>query len=262
MDKKIKLGVSYNCFDDSIDLLEGSIKSIRNVADYVTVIYQNVSNMNNPAEMDIKNLLDELKEKGLVDSYHEFIPKFNVNTPHINELNKRNIGLFDCEGVGCTHFMSMDCDEYYEENKLIKAFKEIIEGDYDSSACQLQTYWKTGEYVLDPPEDYYVSLIYKIRNNVKLEFGVRLPVLVDPTRVMEPGKCRIFKRDELEMHHVSYVRKNIARKLYNSSSISVFNDRIEKLISDFNNWEYGDIANMPGGTKHNVKKVKNILEWK
>jgi hypothetical protein len=26
-----KLGVSYNVFDDSIELLEGSIKSIRNV---------------------------------------------------------------------------------------------------------------------------------------------------------------------------------------------------------------------------------------
>lgn len=258
--KKVKLGVTYNCFDDSIDLLEGSIKTIRHIADYVTVIYQNVSNMNNPSQIDIEKYLMELKDKKLIDSYHEYIPKFNVPTPHINELNKRNIGLYDCEGVGCTHFMCMDCDEYYYKEDIEKAFKEFVEGDYDSSACQLQTYWKTGEYVLDPPEDYYVSLFYKIRNGVNLTMGGNFPVLVDPTRRMEPGKCRIFTRDELEMHHVSYVRKDMDRKLRNSSSISAFKDKIDKLISDFNNWEYGDWAHMPGGTKHKVRKVKNILE--
>lgn len=260
MEKKIKLGVAYNCFDDSIDLLEGSIKTIRSVADYITVIYQNVSNLNNPSEMDIESYLKELLDKKLIDSYHEYMPKLNLPTPHLNEINKRNIGLYDCEGVGCTHFMCMDCDEYYYVEDIKKAFKDFIDGDYDSSACQLQTYWKTGEYVLDPPEDYYVSLFYKIREGINLTMNANFPVLVDPTRKMDAGKCRIFDRSELEMHHVSYVRKNMSRKLRNSSSISVFKDKIDRLIDDFNNWEYGDWAHMPGGTKHKVRKVKNILE--
>jgi hypothetical protein len=216
--------------------------------------------MNNPAEMDIESYLKDLKDQKIIDSYNEYIPKLNVITPHINEINKRNIGLYDCEGNGCTHFMCMDCDEYYYKEELIKAYQKFIEGDYDSAACQLQTYWKTGEYVLDPPEEYYVSLFYKIRPNIELSFNSKFPVLVDPTRVMEPGKCLIFKRNELEMHHVSYVRKNIERKLRNSSSISVFKDKIDMLIKEFNEWEEGKLAIMPGGTKHKVKKVKNILE--
>lgn len=255
-----KLGVSYNCFDDSIDLLEGSIKSVRNVVDHVSVIYQDISNMGNPADINIKDVLDDLKSKKLIDEYYIYKPQLNAPIPHLNELNKRNMGLYVAQNVGCTHFMSMDCDEYYNENQLKSFYDEIVKEDYDSSACELQTYWKTGEWVLDPPEDYWVSLIYKIRPNVDYVMGHVFPVLVDPTRRMNPGKCKLATREEIEMHHVSYVRKDFAKKLYNSSSISSFYDIIDDLITDFNNWKEGDLAYMPNRNKYKLRKVDNILK--
>jgi hypothetical protein len=50
-----KLGIAYNIFDDSIELLEKSILSVRNVADYITVIYQDISNMGNQSEIFINH---------------------------------------------------------------------------------------------------------------------------------------------------------------------------------------------------------------
>lgn len=252
-----KLGVAYNVFEDSIELLEKSIISIRNVADYITIIYQNISNMGNAGEIDVKPILQDLKDRGLIDSFYLYKPQLNAQIPHINEMSKRNMGLYVCQNEKCSHFMSMDCDEFYIESELKRAYDTIIENDYDSSACQLQTYWKTGEWVLDPPEDYYVSLIYKIRPNVEFVLGHVFPVLVDPTRRMKPENCKIFNRDEIEMHHMSYVRDNIAKKLFNSSSISSFGDIIDDLINTFNDWKVGEKAFMPDRNKYDLKKVKN-----
>ena len=254
-----KLGIAYNIFDDSIELLEKSILSVRNVADYITVIYQDISNMGNQSEINLKELLTEYKNKGLIDSFYLYKPQLNAPIPHINEINKRNMGLYVCQGEGCTHYMSMDTDEFYKEDELKKALEVMIEGNYDSSACQLQTYWKNGEWVLNPPEEYYVSLIYKIRTGVDFVLGHNFPVLVDPTRRMNPGNCKIFTRDEIEMHHASYVRNDIAKKLFNSSSISSFGDIIEDLINYFNDWKEGDKAFMPDRNKYELKKVDNIF---
>jgi hypothetical protein len=254
-----KLGIAYNIFDDSIELLEKSILSVRNVADYITVIYQDISNMGNQSEINLKELLTEYKDKGLINSFYIYKPQLNVPIPHINEMNKRNMGLYVCQGEGCTHFMSMDSDEFYKEDELNKVLDVMVGGNYDSSACQLQTYWKSGEWVLNPPEEYYVSLIYKIRTGVDFVLGHNFPVLVDPTRRMNPGNCKIFTRDEIEMHHASYVRNDIAKKLFNSSSISSFGDIIEDLINYFNDWKEGDKAFMPDRNKYELKKVDNIF---
>jgi hypothetical protein len=98
-----KLGIAYNIFDDSIELLEKSILSVRNVADYITVIYQDISNMGNQSEINLKELLTEYKGKGLIDSFYLYKPQLNAPIPHINEMNKRNMGLYVCQGEGCTH---------------------------------------------------------------------------------------------------------------------------------------------------------------
>jgi hypothetical protein len=254
-----KLGIAYNIFDDSIELLEKSILSVRNVADYITVIYQDISNMGNQSEINLKELLTEYKDKSLINSFYLYKPQLNAPIPHINEMNKRNMGLYVCQGEGCTHFMSMDSDEFYKEDELKKVLDVMVEGNYDSSACQLQTYWKSGEWVLNPPEEYYVSLIYKIRTGVDFVLGHNFPVLVDPTRRMNPGNCKILTRDEIEMHHASYVRNDIAKKLFNSSSISSFGDIIEDLINYFNDWKEGDKAFMPDRNKYELKKVDNIF---
>jgi hypothetical protein len=142
---------------------------------------------------------------------------------------------------------------------LIK--KTMIDGNYDSSFCQMKTYYKDKEVVITPPEDYYVSLIYKITENDSFSVGREVPVLIDPTRAMNTGKYRIFVRDEVQMHHLSYVRNNIRRKLENSSSINAFKNRIDSLVKHHENWTYPNDALMAGTTDklYKTQKVKKLF---
>jgi hypothetical protein len=239
----MKLGVSYNVFDGE-ELLENSIKSIRGNADYISVVYQEISNFGNPCNPNLVPLLNRLKEDGLVDELYKYKPQ-PKRGGHFNEINKRNVGLFLSEGAKCTHHMAMDSDEFYTDDEFKYLKNEIVSGNYDSSCCQMTTYYKEPQYRLDPKEDYYVSLIYKIQRGKQYVMGLPFPTLVDPTRRMEAGKCKIFTRDEIEMHHMSYVRKNIRIKLTNSSAFPNFKN-IDKLVDYFEKWEYPQQGLMGG----------------
>ena len=59
----MKLGISYNLFDGE-ELLESSIKSVRNEAFHINVVYQTTSYYGNKTENGVGKLLLKLKEKG------------------------------------------------------------------------------------------------------------------------------------------------------------------------------------------------------
>jgi len=250
----MKLGVSYNVFDGE-ELLEGSIRQIRDLVDYISIVYQTKSNFGNKCTPNLVSLLEKLKDDGLVDELFEFKPM--SNNGHGNESTKRNIGLSLSIKNGCSHHMSMDTDEYYDSNEFNYMKNTIISGDYDSSACQMTTYYKEPIYRLEPKEEYYVSLIFKIRPG-KQYVGTNFPVLVDPTRRMVPGNCKIFTRDEIEMHHMSYIRKDIKLKLTNSSASPNFKN-IDKIVNYYNDWVYGKQALMGGSPDkfYDIIKVEN-----
>jgi hypothetical protein len=155
--------------------------------------------------------------------------------------------------------MAMDSDEFYDIEQFKYLKKTMEEGDYDSSVCQMTTYYKEPIYRLDPKEEYYVSLLFKIKQGKEYVIGHPFPVLVDPTRRMEPGNCKIFTRDEIEMHHMSYVRKDIEKKVRNSSAKVNFESWIPVFLDYFNNWGEGDDALMPGRPpgRYNLIKVEN-----
>jgi len=251
----MKLGVSYNLFDGE-ELLESSIKSIRDNVDHISVVYQTISNFGNECGSGLIDLLEDLKSKGLVDELFKYRPLVNKGG-HFNEMTKRNLGLSLSEGQNCTHHMAMDTDEFYTD-KQFKYLKEVmLEGDYDSGACQMVTYYKEPIYRLEPKEEYYVSLIFKTQRGKSFIIGTPFPVLVDPTRCMNPGKCKIFTREEMEMHHMSYVRKNIKTKLTNSSASTNFKN-INNIVTYYNNWKLPKPALMGGAPD----KFYDIVETK
>lgn len=250
----MRLGVSYNVFDGE-ELLEGSIRCIRSEVDYISVVYQTISNFGNSCSVELVPLLNRLKDEGLIDELFEYKPKVNKGG-HFNEITKRNIGLSLSEGNGCTHHMAMDSDEYYDVEEF-KNMKKIIEEEgYDSSACQMSTYYKSSKFRLEPKEEYYVTLPFKIKHGREFIIGHPFPVLVDPTRRIECGKCKIFTRDEIEMHHMSYIRRDIERKLRNSSAKVNFEKWIPEFLNYFNNWKNGDDALMPGNPPGRYKLVE------
>jgi hypothetical protein len=126
----------------------------------------------------------------------------------------------------------------------------------------MQTYYKSWEYALDPPEEYYVSLIFKIKNDSNLIMGASAPVLVDPTRRMSPSdKPLVLKREQIQMHHGSYIRNDIRTKLTNSSASVNFNNDIDKITNHYNTWVYPNKVLWGGlpSTSHKVKKVEGLF---
>ena len=261
------LGVAYNVFDAE-ELLEYSINSIREFVDYVVVVAQETSNYGN-TNPNLRITLDTLKNKGLIDLIHWYKPVFKYDEKgnilsengFENEQVKRQIGLDLCKNYGCKIFSSMDCDELYDKTQYQLAKYDFINGDYDSSFCQMRTFYKSAEYQIIPLETYYVPLFYKIDKNTKFsfEFIAPYPVKIDPTRRIKAGHCLIYTRDEIEMYHYSYVRKSIVVKIENSSARN--EQKItDSIINHYNNFnKITDGGLLVDNKLVNLIKVENIF---
>ncbi len=252
------LSASYNLFDGE-ELLEGSISQIRNQVDYITVIYQDTSNFGEKRD-SLKSYLQDLKQRGLIDDFFMFTPNL-WRSASTNERTKRNIGLKVAKITGCTHYMSLDTDELYKPQQFYNAKNIIEKGGFDASYCQMQTFYKSWEYRLSPPEDYYVPFIFKIIEGRKHK-RTKFKLLVDPTRNMKSKNFKIFERKDLEMMHGSYIRNDIGRKLNNSSSRKGFEGKRQKITDYFINWQYPQKALLAGNVDrfYNVEKVNYFPE--
>jgi len=254
------VGVCYNVFDCE-ELLESSILSIREEAEHVCVVYQTTSNFGDPANPRLRDFLDDLQEKGLVDSLIFYEPrsfseseKANLVTKHFsveemgctpseildqffNELTKRELGRLDCLKNGMSHFMSMDCDEYYLKQQLVAVKKIIYEKGYESTACRIRTFGKypTVEYLRD--DFNAVTLIHVLSPDKPFRLSAPLPVSengrvigLDPTRRIDNtdhNKFRFFQREEIEMYHMTLVRKDMRKKLGNVSNRHNYGNLVE-----------------------------------
>lgn len=252
------LGVAYNVFD-AVDLLEASIDTVRPVADFVCVVYQDVSNFGEPMSDQDRYFMDRLRSSGKVDIFFPYEPARNGG--HVNEIKKRNIGLNLCRGHGCTYHMTMDSDEFYVTERLSWAYKQMKDSMWDASACKMQTYWKSPKFVLDPPEEYFVPLIYKVDDRM-FDLRNRWRIQADPTRRLPSNRIREFERHEIEMHHLSYVRRDIGSKLRNSSARVNFEKKIPGLVEYFNGWQPGMPAHLAGmeDRVHGLKTVEPLFK--
>lgn len=264
---KQKLGIAYNVFDGE-ELLPYSLQCIRDTADYIVVVYQSISNFGNENK-NLLPLLEKLQKQNLIDELVEYKPLLNVvdeignflKLGSLNEQRKRNIGLEKCLENDCTIFSSMDTDEMYLSNSYNNAYKDFVDMGYDSSFCQMQTYYKKPDMVVNPSESYFVPLFYKIsgkRKNLRFEFIHDYQIKCDGTRMIKAGFPKVYSRDEIEMHHFSYVRNNIESKVYNSSA-QMSDIEKNKVITYFNNWKEGDKAFFLGNQIFDLKKSTNLF---
>lgn len=232
--KNPKLGISYSVWDGE-ELLEQSIKQIRPVADYINVVWQKLSWYGRPCNPGLEKLLLKLKDKGLIDEIIFFEPDLAAN-PSYNEITKRNIGLRAARRAGCTHFMTMDTDEFYDTTQFRAAYNDIVERNLTHTCCNIISYVTPTVRYRDP-ESFFVSFINRIDHNEKFTFDAfcdYIPCLVDPTRKIKlRKKSRFCFLGNIVMHHMTHVRRDINKKVENST-ISQTTDGAENLKKSFN----------------------------
>jgi hypothetical protein len=213
---KAKFGISYNIFD-GYELLEDSITYIREYIDYISVVYQIKSNWGNDAHPQQLEILNSLLERKLIDELYLYKPVIDLENPKSNETEKRNIGLQLSKNNGCTHHMTMDCDEFYIGTELEK-LKNICECNPIAT-----TYGYYIDYIKSPTirigdslSMTMISLFVPILDNLKYEFNYKINLLVDPTRILNTQNYIIIPSQIITMHHMTMVRKNIETKIINS----------------------------------------------
>lgn len=142
----MKIGICYMVFD-GYELLEYAIRSIRNVIDYVSVTYQDISYFGNKADPELKEKLFDLKSKGLIDECIFYETDLSL-TQKQNELNLRNLGLEYSKKNNCTHHISSDVDEFYKESEFLNIKNEIKNLDFDYSMVHQEIYYKKPTYMV------------------------------------------------------------------------------------------------------------------
>ncbi len=211
----VKFGVSYSVFDGE-ELLEESIKSIRQQVDYVNVVYQFISWRGSACDANLLNLLQDLQQRKLIDELIFFEPDLK-KSPQINETEKRNIGLQAALKAGVNYFMTMDVDEFYRAEEVQRAKKIILEKQITHSYCPQIIYVSSTQRLLEHDRSY-VPFFGKVDKFSKLGANEFAPCLSDPTRKLLERKCsKHYVLNGIAMHHFTKVRKDIDKKNNNSS---------------------------------------------
>lgn len=228
--EKYKFGVSYSVFDGE-ELLEASIKSIRESVDYVNVVYQTISWKGNPADEGLLPLLKKLKNTGLIDELIYFEPDLSKKAG-LNERNKRNIGLKAAHKAGVDYFMPMDCDEFYKKDEIEYAKRVIFERNIKRSYVSICGYGTIPTQMSIIPCRASVQFFSKINIFSYLKHDKRSIAVVDSTRELSSSYfAKKFYINGCQMHHYSLIRKNLVSK-YENSSWTKRKVNVQKLLAD------------------------------
>lgn len=213
----MKLAAIYNCWD-GIELLRGSMECMKKHVDVFIIVFQNVSNYG-----EHYRPLGDMYLKGL--NYRLKLYNPEIGQGFKNEAAKRNLGIQTAREYGCTHFLHVDCDEYYED--FGKAKQQFIDSGAEGSVCQMYTYFKKPTLRFEKEDNYYVPFIHELRPET-VAGGASYPYYVDPTRRI--NTLNVVEIDE-RMHHFSYVRRDIIMKVKNSSA--KMNIERSQLLEDY-----------------------------
>jgi len=212
---KMRLGVSYNLYDGE-EHLAGSARALRGEADHITVIYQNVSNFGEKREDDLADVLEDLRRQGLIDSYVKYDPDLS-QPPRNNEHRKRVMGVERCNRAGCNYHLNLDVDEYYDAAQFKKAKEFILANGVENSAVPCYYYLKSPRCRVEGAE-YAFPFIFKSTGRIEPKCCAWFPCRIDGTRILRSGgKFYHFNHNEIAMHHMAGIRKDMDRKFRNST---------------------------------------------
>lgn len=207
----MNLCLIYTVWDD-FDWLRHSLRIMRPLVDGVIIVASEYSNYkeHSPIPEDFK------------------IPELVIREPFFNhplncETDKRNFGLQLAKQRGFTHFLTLDCDELYEEEAFLKAKQRFIdEPDLQGLVCRTQVYFKSPKLTLGF-DHTLVPFIHRLNPLIKHEFNKRYPYAwdhghlhIDPSRSLNINSG--VKMDEAIMHHYSWVRTDYEKKIRNSTA--------------------------------------------
>lgn len=204
---------------DGVELLKHSIRIMRPVVDDIMIVFSNTSNYG-----EFKDTFEEIRQAGVgTVTLYNFEPIKGLN-PSDNERMKRNFILNEAKKAGFTHFIMLDCDEFYERDKFLNEWARFhINPDLKGMVASTEVYFKSP--TLSAGKDRtLVPFIHKITSDLAFVWNKQYPfawidreIRIDPTRQMNITEGVIWTAG-IHMHHMSWVRKDIKMKIRNSTA--------------------------------------------
>lgn len=198
---------------DGLEILPFALKNIEPVVDDILIVWSESSNRGNPGNF---NRSDYRPYKLL---QHE--PDIFAQ-PHKNERSKRNAGLLRAREMGFSHFIMLDCDEFYDQTEFRAEKDRFYDLEPLGMVCGCNLYFGKPDLTIGK-DSTIVPFIHKITPNLKFRHNPKYPFAydengprIDPTRQMDINSGVIWS--DIIMHHYSWVRKDIDSKVVNSSA--------------------------------------------
>lgn len=279
-----KLGLCIIAFE-ATELLYNIISELRGSVDYVSLGLQKVSyHGDKMSAVDLAEIYRLRDEDKLIDNIVD-VELDITKEPRVQETDKRNILIQDAQDQGCTHCIVIDSDEYYTKKAFETACGLIDQYNYPITYCQYINYYHDYKHFLVYPfkQGMYVPFVTRVEYRHKFDCtDFTLPS--DPTRrFVRPVKTikkivdgngqikevkeysvnyHIFPWNTVKMHHLSWIRADIRKKLNMWSSKKCFQgytDLIDKAVYSFDNFDENSqsaVAKMLFNTPDNAVEVK------
>lgn len=252
----------YNLFD-GIELLEHNAKLLRNYVDFIVVHYQNKNWYGKQIDVDVVSELKRLNELKIIDEYILFDRFTPVNDPFSAkniEYHKRLTIKNWAKKRHFTHYLELDIDEFFEPQQFLLAKTKVMENKYVTTSCKLYDYFFKPEYRKDCLNPKEIPFICSLFNNNEQSFKTD----VDPTRVTAgyTENHHSFDQDELIMHHMETVRRNILLKYQSTSRGNLDRNRLLVLLDKIEKSDPNKPIDLEGilyPDKFNIIKVDNIF---
>lgn len=267
-----KLGVGIVAFD-ATEHLASVISEYRDLVDYIVVGLQKYSYTGDTIDSSDVAEVEQLKEEGLVDRII-YVDTDRTKFSRVQETVKRNALIDDIKKHGCSHCLIQDSDEFYTHNSFERALNDIDEHDYAITYCRYVNYYHDYTHYCVYPFKNGNWVPFVARTDYKFAWQCYdYPNPSDPTRrYVRPkvyqrdpksGKIRTkkvagadgkssyiplidhylvdyheFKWNELKMHHLSWLRADIRKKLNDWSSKPYFHnvwEIIDRAVYGFDN---------------------------
>lgn len=195
---------------DGVELLQYAVRSTASDVQLFVIVYQTESNFGEKYDPypEIEAVTEMFPHKKFVSVRYDVLIYGGTE----NEKNKRNLGIQIARQYGATHFLFQDADEVYEN--FTEAVKAYENAQKDGSVCRIITYFRFPILRFENPDNYFVPFIHKLNSETRAGTS-NYPFYVDPTRSVN---CENIAELDIFMHHFSWIRNNIDRKIRNSSA--------------------------------------------
>jgi len=252
-------GVSYNVFNGEEHLLH-SLRVMRKNVDYINLVVQFTSNSGNRASPRLSEIIHQAHFENLADTLEVYEPDLAMPSA-ANEHKKRNIGLKLAKLAGITHFMTMDCDEYYLSQEFARAKEFIAVEKIETSAVPTYLHIKRPVWRSKEPDVTCCSFLTKISRTSEIVFDSAYPVLVDPTRRLHGDSTtfHFFDTTMISMRHMNLVRDDDLRSKLANSSNAYATEFMANVRRAYDDWRFGDELSFPNKPPMQIIKVDDIF---